>query len=53
MNIESIFKLLENHFAATLGMLFLRCQKEIRAEAVVWENHENNSIAPIKTAVLQ
>lgn len=34
-------------------MLCLRCQKEIRAEAVVWESHGNNPTAPIKPVFLQ
>lgn len=51
--IESLFKLLWNHFAATLSMLCLTCQKEIRAEAVVWESHGSNPTAPIKRVFLQ
>lgn len=34
-------------------MLCPRGQKEIRAEAVVWESHGSNPTAPIKPVLLQ
>lgn len=51
--IESVFKLLQKHFSATFSLLCLRCQQEVRAEAVVLESHGNNPTAPIKPVVLQ